>query len=111
MQVGTSPARRQAGTPSCWRLLHFRRKGKSRTRGAMFDSPRLSGICGSDPRNLLTEAGRRRLEDAHWEADLIRKAALASLEFRYKSEADADVGFLEYLSTGQAYIDLKQADV
>lgn len=76
----------------------------------MADIP-LPGLVPTDPRNILSEAARQRISDAHADADLIRTRALAEIEARYRSEPDSDESFFEYLTTGQAAIELAEAKV
>jgi hypothetical protein len=74
----------------------------------MADLP-LPGLLPNDPRSCLSEAARRRVWNARAEADLIRTRSLAAIETRYRSEPDPGKGFSEYLTTGQAAIELAEA--
>jgi len=63
----------------------------------------------NDPENHLSEAARRRISDARWEADKIRARTLASLEVRYRAEAKPVRPLSKYLSTGHAAIEYEQS--
>jgi len=74
----------------------------------MIEKP-LPRVDTRDPRSTLSDAARRRLSNAHADADLIRARALAHLETRYRSEPHSDDCFSEFLSKGQPSVDFADA--
>ena len=78
--------------------------------GKMADIP-LPGLDPKDPRSILSEAARRRISDAHADADLVRVRALASIEARYRSKPDSDKSLVEYQTTGQTGVQSAEANV
>ena len=79
-------------------------------KGAMADLL-LPGLPSNDPKNCLSEAARRRVEDAHLESQLIRTKALAIIETRYRSGPTHELSFGDYFKTGQAAIEWDEAKV
>ena len=77
----------------------------------MADIPLYRRLLPHDPRNRLSEAARRRISDAHADAELIRTRALAAIEARYYSELDRAESFSTYLATGRAAIEWAKAKV
>jgi hypothetical protein len=75
---------------------------------AMSDLP-LPGLTPGDPENRLSHDARQRIGAALVESDRIRKQALSGLEIRYRAEASGDVRFMEYLATGNAFIDFTES--
>jgi hypothetical protein len=69
----------------------------------------LPGLMPDDPENRLSHDARQRIGAALIESDRIRKQALSALEIRYRAKASGDVGFMEYLATGNALIDFTES--
>jgi hypothetical protein len=72
----------------------------------MADLPK---IPPEDPRNCLSVPARRRVSNAHLDADLIRTRALEAIYTRYDSEPAPRKTFSEYVSAGQAAIKITEA--
>jgi hypothetical protein len=60
------------------------------------------------PENLLSEEARQRIERAWSKYWLVRRQAEASIELRWEA-GGGELGYMEYLSKGQAYIDFVES--
>jgi hypothetical protein len=68
--------------------------------------PRLTEI---DPKRILTEESRRRIYDAGWKAQVLRRRTLADLELLYTSQAERKESFSVFLTTGQPAVKFGQS--
>jgi lambda repressor-like predicted transcriptional regulator len=69
----------------------------------------LPGLTPDDPENLLSPEARQRILAALIDAERIRTQALSTVETHYRAEPRGDVGLMEYMSSGSAYVDLTES--
>ena len=69
----------------------------------------LPKYSSGDPRNCLPDSAKQRLTNAYLEAEKIRTAARAALNFRYSTKKNPRETFAEYLSHGRAAIEFNRS--
>jgi hypothetical protein len=69
----------------------------------------LPRLTPDDPENRLSHEARQRIAAALMEGERIRKQTLSALEIRFRAEASSDVGFMEYLASGSAFVDFTES--
>ena len=74
------------------------------------DESRLPRLSPNDPVSLLSDAARRRIDNAFSDGDLILAAAAASVEIQYLKESDRTLSLDDYRENGRGAGELAQAN-